>query len=65
MQMEVAMLDASIKARWWVCRVPTFSNPADAPSRMQRCSSPEGATPQGKLRQLTTCTSIENYRSYL
>eukprot|EP00971_Amphidinium_carterae_P197261 3915415-Amphidinium_carterae.3 len=35
MLLEIAKLDASLKARWWVCRVPTQSNPADAPSRLQ------------------------------
>eukprot|EP00971_Amphidinium_carterae_P294794 5853453-Amphidinium_carterae.1 len=42
MLLEIATLDAIIRGRWWICRVPTQSNPADAPSRMHGCNFPGG-----------------------
>eukprot|EP00971_Amphidinium_carterae_P264475 5246477-Amphidinium_carterae.1 len=42
MLLEIATLDANLRARWWICRVPTQSNPADAPSRMQCGTFPGG-----------------------
>eukprot|EP00971_Amphidinium_carterae_P227889 4520444-Amphidinium_carterae.1 len=42
MLLGLAEIDVALRARWWVCRVPADSNPADGPSRPGWCGTTLG-----------------------